>query len=90
MVPEPELCSREVNRSRSRLIRKVYETTPFVCPRCRNRRRVIASIKDPKVVRKILENLGLWLANARSALILSERKFLSRRLKQALCRLDSF
>jgi hypothetical protein len=52
--------------------------------------RVIGSIEAPKVIRKILENLGLWLANTKSALILSERKSLSRRLKQALCRLDSF
>jgi len=27
--------------------------------------RVIASIEDPKVIRRILEHLGLWLANAR-------------------------
>ena len=27
--------------------------------------RVIASIEDPKVIRRILEHLGLWLANVR-------------------------
>jgi hypothetical protein len=27
--------------------------------------RVIASIEDPKVIRRILKHLGLWLANAR-------------------------
>jgi len=64
-VLEPELCSREVKRNWSRLIRKVYETAPLVCPRCRNRMRVIASIEDPKVIRRILEHLGLWLANVR-------------------------
>jgi hypothetical protein len=61
----PELCSREVKRNGSRLIRKVYETDPLVCPRCRNRMRVISSIEDPKVIRRFLEHLGLWLANVR-------------------------
>ena len=47
------------------MIRKVYETDPLVWPPCRNRMRVIASIEDPKVIRRILEHLGLWLANVR-------------------------
>jgi uncharacterized protein YbaR (Trm112 family) len=64
-VLEPDLCSREVKRNWSRLIPKVYETDPLVCPRCRNRMRVIASIEDPEVTRRILEPLGLWLANVR-------------------------
>jgi len=28
--------------------------------------RVIASIENPTVIRRILEHLGLWLANARA------------------------
>jgi hypothetical protein len=63
---EPDLCSREVKRNWSRLIRKVYETDPMVCPRCEHPMRVIASIENPTVIRRILEHLGLWLANARS------------------------
>jgi hypothetical protein len=64
-VLEPQLCSREVKRNGSRLIRKVYETDPLVCPRCWNRMRVIASMEGPKIIRRILEHLGLWLANVR-------------------------
>ena len=48
------------------LIRKVYEADPLVCPRCEHPMRVIASIENPTVIRRILEHLGLWLANARS------------------------
>jgi hypothetical protein len=40
----PEVYSREGKRNESRLIRKVYETAPLVCPRCQNRMRVIASM----------------------------------------------
>ena len=65
-VLEPDLCSREVKRNWSRLIRKVYETDPLVCRRCKHPMRVIASIENPTVIRRILEHLGLWLANARS------------------------
>jgi len=47
------------------LIQKVYEVDPLECPTCGAGMRVIAFITDPAVVRKILEHLGLWLANAR-------------------------
>ena len=42
----------------ARLIRKVHETDPLVCPECKGPMRVIAPIDDPAVVRHILEPLG--------------------------------
>jgi hypothetical protein len=53
------------NSAWARLIRKVYEVDPLECPRCSAQMRVISFITDPLVVRRILEHLGLWLANAR-------------------------
>ena len=44
----------------ARLIRKVYEADPLVCPKCNAPMRVIALIDDPGVVRRILEHLGRW------------------------------
>ena len=44
----------------ARLIRKVYEADPLVCPKCNAPMRVIALIDDPGVVRRILEHLGGW------------------------------
>ena len=44
----------------ARLIRKVYEANPLVCPKCNGPMRVIALIADPTVVRRILEHLGRW------------------------------
>ncbi len=48
----------------ARLIRKVYEADPLVCPKCRSNNcgpmRVIALIDDPGVVRRILDHLGRW------------------------------
>ena len=67
-VLEPDLWSREIKRNWSRLIRKVYEIDPMLCPRCEHPTSVIASIETPTVIRRILEHLGLWLANARAEL----------------------
>jgi hypothetical protein len=53
------------NSAWARLIRKVYEVDPLECPRCGAGMKVISFINDPVVIRKILEHLGLWLANAR-------------------------
>lgn len=44
----------------ARLIRKVYESEPLECPKCKGPMRVIAPIDDPPVVRRILEHLGCW------------------------------
>src|SRR5450759_3296679 len=44
----------------ARLIRKVYEADPLVCPKCKGPMRVIALIDDPAVVRRILKHLGRW------------------------------
>ena len=44
----------------ARLIRKVYEADPLVCPKCKGPMRVIALIDDPVVVRQIFTHLGRW------------------------------
>jgi hypothetical protein len=66
-VLEPEVSSKgfEKNSAWARLIQKVYEVDPLECPRCSAQMRVISFINDPLVIRRILEHLGLWLANAR-------------------------
>ena len=49
----------------ARLIQKIYEVDPLICPMCQGAMRVIGSIEDPSVIRAILEHLGLWLARTR-------------------------
>ena len=41
----------------ARLIAKVYEIDPLVCPHCSSRMRVLADITDPAEVNKILRHL---------------------------------
>jgi len=38
----------------ARLIQKIYEVDPLVCPKCQGAMRVISSIEDPYVIRAIL------------------------------------
>jgi hypothetical protein len=44
----------------AKLIRKVYEVDPLLCPKCGAQMRVIALIEDPLVIERILTWLGLW------------------------------
>ena len=48
------------NKSWARLIKKIYEVDPLICPKCKGQMRIIAFIDDYKVVRKILDYLGIY------------------------------
>lgn len=43
----------------ARLIQKIYEVDPLVCPKCSGTMKVIAFIERPDVIKKILKHLGL-------------------------------
>jgi len=51
---------RGLNRSWARLIQKIYEVDPLICPRCGGDMRIIAFIEDYKIVKKILDYLGIY------------------------------
>ncbi len=54
----------------ARLIAKIYNAGPLLCPRCGSRMRVIAVITDPEVIRKILRHIGQWDPPARAPPVL--------------------
>ena len=55
---EPTSVSHAAYRSAwARLIAKVYEIDPLVCPRCGSEMKLIAVITDPAEVRTILRHL---------------------------------
>jgi hypothetical protein len=64
-ILEPQGDEKIFRRNWARLIQKIYEVDPLVCPNCQGTMRVIGSIEAPSVIRAILEHLGLWLARAR-------------------------
>jgi len=52
--------ARGRRRSWARLIKKVYEADPLVCPRCSGPLKIISLIGDGPVIEKILRHLMLW------------------------------
>jgi len=57
---EAELSCARAKASWARLIHKVYEVDPLICPVCKGPMHVIALIEDPEVIRRILTHLGRW------------------------------
>ena len=52
--------ARRRRRSWARLIKKVFEADPLVCPRCSGPLKIISLIGDGPVIEKILRHLKLW------------------------------
>lgn len=44
----------------AKLIRKIYEVDPMICPKCGGDVRIIAFIEEYKIVKKILDYLGIY------------------------------
>jgi len=40
-------------------MKKIYETNPLECPRCKSTMRIIAFIHDCQEINKIMESLGI-------------------------------
>ncbi len=57
---DTNIDSKELRKSWSRLIQKVYGRDPLVCPKCSGKMKVIALIDDLDVIKKILQHLDLW------------------------------
>ncbi|MCX5874358.1 MAG: transposase [Deltaproteobacteria bacterium] len=64
-ILEPQGDEKTFRRNWARLIQKIYEVDPLVCPECKGSMRVIRSIEDPSVIRAILQHLGIWLVRSR-------------------------
>ena len=49
-----------LNRSWARLVQKIYEVDPLTCSKFGGEIRIIAFIEDYKIVKKILDHLGIY------------------------------
>ena len=52
--------ARQSKANWAKLIQKVYEVDPLVCPKCAHSMRIIAVIDELAVIRNILKHLRLW------------------------------
>ncbi len=64
-ILEPEGNVKAFRKSWARLIQKIYQVDPLVCPKCQGIMRIISFIEDRQVIRDILQHLGLWFIRSR-------------------------
>jgi hypothetical protein len=57
---ESEISSKEFRKNWARLIQKIYNVNPLLCPKCLGFMKIISFIEDDQVISKILKHLGLW------------------------------
>jgi len=57
---ESEVSSKEFRKNWARLIQKIYDVDPLLCPKCLGSMRIIAFIEEEQLVKKILKHLNLW------------------------------
>ncbi len=54
-----ELSSNEARQNWARLIQKIYEVDPLVCPKYQGQMKIISVIDDFEIIDKILKHLNL-------------------------------
>jgi len=59
-ILESDESSKERRKNWARLIQKIYEIDPLICPKYRGSMRIISIIHDQEVVKTIRNHLGLW------------------------------
>ena len=56
---------RIASAKRRKLINKVWEADPLLCPRCSREMKIVAIIDDRAVIERILRHLGMWQQDVR-------------------------
>jgi hypothetical protein len=57
---ESSVSSVAFRRNWARLIQKIYQVHPLLCPKCQGAMKVIAFIENNMLIKKILKHLGFW------------------------------
>jgi hypothetical protein len=60
-----DACAQLRSKSWARLLQKVYDVDPFICPKCQGIMTVVAIIEDPKELAKIID----WAGREQSSLL---------------------
>jgi hypothetical protein len=56
---ESDIPPKARRKTWARLIQKIYEADPLICPKCQGTMRIISSIEDQEVIKAILQYLGM-------------------------------
>jgi hypothetical protein len=57
--PDEILSKKTVSKNWARLIKKVYEIDPLICPKCKGPMKIKALIVDHHEIKRLMQNLGL-------------------------------
>ena len=60
---DSDISPQAFRKNWARLIQKIYNVDPLLCPKCLGSMRIIAFIEDQQIVKKILQHLDLWHVN---------------------------
>ncbi len=55
-----KMSSKESRQNWARLIQKIYEVDPLICPKCQGQMEIISIIDDFEIVDRILKHPDLW------------------------------
>jgi len=55
-----DLSRKAFRKNWARLIQKVYNVDPLLCPKCSGSMKIISFIDDSEIIKKILQHLDLW------------------------------
>ncbi len=57
---DSDISRKAFRKNWARLIQKIYNVDPLLCPNCSGTMRIISFIEDDEIIEKILRHLGLW------------------------------
>ena len=56
---DSDVSRKAFRKNWARLIQKIYNVDPLICPRCHGQMRVISFIQQPEIIENILKHLDL-------------------------------
>ncbi len=57
---DSDISRKDFRKNWARLIQKIYNVDPLLCPKCQGAMKIISFIEHKEVIEKILRHLGLW------------------------------
>jgi hypothetical protein len=61
-ILEPDDSTKAYRKNWARLIQRIYEVDPLICPKCQGLMKILSFIESSEVIKKNLQHLGLWFA----------------------------
>jgi hypothetical protein len=59
-IIQSDISSKSSRQNWARLIQKIYNVDPLICPKCQGNMRIISFIEDHDLITVILKHLNLW------------------------------